>query len=143
MKPHLLATALQVTFATALPAASLAAGFPFIEGRMPGNVSISIDVDTNASSPNVYLWRKLPETTQMIQTFEREPCIFTEVTPAGEYLPTLTCSRTAKSPLSGAKYEARHTNGSCERGEPEFVYTCVAGCKPNAPKTLTQGYWEC
>ena len=143
VKAHVSVAALQVILAAAFPTGSQAAGFPFIEGRMPGGVVISIDVDTNDSSPNVYLWRKLGKKREDIQTFEREPCIFSEVTPTGEYLRTLTCSKTARSPLAGAKYVARHTHGSCEHGEPEFLFTCVSGCNSSAPKTLTQGHWEC
>ena len=129
----------------ALPLSVNAAGQAAIEGRLPGGLIISVDVDTSPTSPNVNVWRQSPKSPNEGQTYEKEPCSFSEVSSSGTYLPTLTCSKAARSPLAGTRYVGKqYKNGLCQRDEPQLIYTCVAGCEAGtkAPKRLTQGCWE-
>lgn len=108
-----------------------------LNGETSDGWEISVSAETPAFPFEVSTWKTGDK--RSYQTFRNEPCVFLVDV-------SLTCAASAKSPLAGTKYMAnKNTKGSCENGDPEFIYACVSGCDQNkrAPRKLYQGHYEC
>ena len=53
-----------------------------------------------------------------------------------------SCVVDKNSPFSGTIYSGKPFHGSCEKGDPELVFTCKKNCA-RVPKIMTHSYWEC
>jgi len=108
-----------------------------LNGETTDGWRISIYAGTPAEPFSIRAWKKGDE--KSIQSFKKESCEFSE----GDFL---MCPSNTKSPLAGTKYIGHINNeGSCEDGDPEYIYICVSGCDQNkrAPRKLYQPHYEC
>lgn len=106
---------------------------------MPEGVTVAI-TEVYETSVDIEIWQEETRDNRSIASFKSEPCVNTYGSKE-----QIACSASGKSSLAGTTYVGRPYNGSCERGDPAVVYTCVAGCSngSKAPRILTKGYWEC
>lgn len=125
-----------------LPISTFAAGYTSIEGQLGGGREVIIDTEPPMT---MYVWRRT-KAGALVDTreYKNHGCELNyDYRDSEKEIRTLTCD--GSSPIPNTKYVGRRFKGSCWKGDPEFLYTCVAGCgQPfKLPKTMRQNHWEC
>jgi hypothetical protein len=116
---------------------------PMLEGSTSEDWKIYVRVSEHPIVVEVA--RREPGTQKFSsQHFLASECTFEQENDKGRAaLRTLTCAPSGSSPLAGTRYIGRSFGGTCERGDPDFVYRCVRNCSKSVPVKMIQGHYEC